>query len=45
MQAFCNNISTFYDGYSLVGMKAVSKPPVHEHVQREEHVSQALTLE
>ena len=29
----------------LVGFKAVSEPPVPEHVQRKEHVFQSLTLE
>ena len=29
----------------LVGFKAVNEPPDHQHVQRKEHVFQALTLE
>ena len=28
----------------LVGFKAVSEPPVPQHVQRKEHVFQVLTL-
>ena len=29
----------------LVGFKAVKEPPVPQHVQRKDHVFQALTLE
>ena len=50
MQAFCNNklfvlLSVLSCKCFLVGFKAVSEPPVPEHVQRKEHVFQALTLE
>ena len=42
MQAFCNNklffIITTQLQMFLVGFKAVSEPPVPEHVQRKEYV-------
>ena len=49
MQAFCNNKLTFYIQYSAAnvfsfGFKAVSEPPVPEHVQRKEHIFQELTI-
>ena len=49
MQAFLT-INYLYYQYSaekcfLVSFKAVSETPVPEHVQRKEHVFQALTLE
>ena len=49
MEAFCNNNFFLYPVLSckcfLVGFKAVNEPPVPLHVQRKEHVFQALALE
>ena len=49
MEAFCNNKLILLPVLSckcfLVGFKAVNEPPVPQHVQRKEHVFQALTLE
>ena len=49
MEAFCNNKIFLLPGLNskcfLVGFKAVSEPSVPKHVQRKEHVFQALTLE
>ena len=49
MEAFCNNKLFYITSTQLqtfhVGFKAVNKPPVFQHVQRKEHVFQALTLE
>ena len=49
MEAFCNNIffllPVLICKCFLVGFKGVSEPPVPLHVQRKEHVFQALTLE
>ena len=46
MQSFCNNKLTFIIIALLqmffVRLKPVSEPPVHEHMQRKEHVSQTL---
>ena len=49
MEAFCNNKLFFITNTQLqmfpVGFEAVNEPPVPQHVQRKEHVFQALTLE
>ena len=49
MEAFCNNklflLLVLSCKCFLVGFKAVNEPPVPQHVQRKEHVFQALTLE
>ena len=50
MQAFCNSklfflLSVLSCKCFLVSFKAVSETPVPEHVQRKEHVFQALTLD
>ena len=49
MEAFCDNKLFLLPLLSckcfLVGFKAVNDPPVPEHVQRKEHVFQALTPE
>ena len=48
-EAFCNNILFLLPVHSskcfLVGFKDFNEPPVPQHVQRKEHVFQALTLE
>ena len=48
MQVICNNKLFFIISTQLqisCRFKAVSEPPVPEHMQRKEHVFQALTLE
>ena len=49
MEAFYNNKLFLLPVLSckrfLVSFKAVTEPPVPQHVQRKEHVFQALTLE
>ena len=49
MEAFSNNkyflIQVLNCKCFLVSFKAVNEPPVPQHVQRKEHVFQALTLE
>ena len=49
METFCKNKLFFIASTQLqmflVGFKAVNEPPVPQHVQRKEHVFQALTLE
>ena len=49
MEAFCNNKLFLLPVLSCkcfhVGLKAVNEPPVTQHVERKEHVFQALILE
>ena len=47
MEAFCNNNLFLLPVLScfIVDFKAVNEPPVPQHMQRKEHVFQALTLE
>ena len=49
METFCDNKLFFISSTQLLmfssGFKAVNEPPVPQHVQRKEHVFQALTPE